>query len=202
MQTLNKWFNLSGSQSSHLLDEGNLNEVSLYIYIYMAFSIAPGMSRQGNYFSLLAIVFNEMRFSGGKCDQNEYLIVICFQDRPSDILSGLGGGVVLLLALHWDSSCGQRSRRGSPGQSHFHRLWDTDQDQFLKSTWKNLLDQPPASTLSARPDRKFPEVHSFIHPLVLQAFLEHLLCARYRATNRPNHKQDTHTVSGLSQLDY
>lgn len=55
-------------------------------------------------------------------------------------------------------------------------IWDSDQDQFLNSTWKNLLDLFPASMFPARQDRKLqslvisqtnPEVHSFIYSLVL-----------------------------------
>lgn len=117
-------------------------------YIYEAFSTAPGRSQQGNYFSLLAFVSNEMSCSGKKiCDQNEVSgsnFTGLFQDRPSNILWRTRG--------RCHSYAGIRTPHMDRGQGEavlVRAIWDSDQEQFLNSTWKNLLDQFPASTFPA-----------------------------------------------------
>lgn len=66
------------------------------------------------------------------------------EDRPSNVLWGIRGRIPPL-ALQWDS----------------------DEDQFLKSTWRNLTGQPPVMQ-----DRKFQSL--VIHQTNLGLFIHSL----------------------------
>lgn len=81
-----------------------------------------------------------------------YLMVISTllsEDRPSNVLWGIRGRMPPL-ALQWDS----------------------DEDQFLKSTWRNLTGQPSASSPPVMQDRKFQSL--VIHQTNLGLFIHSL----------------------------
>lgn len=99
----------------------------------------------------------------------KYLVVISlvsFKTDPQISCGELGGG------CHSQLCTGTPDVDRGQGEAALAKAVFIDQDQFLKSAWKSLLGQPPASILPARQDSKCqsslipqtnPGVHSFTH---------------------------------------